>query len=415
MKKSLTDAVHRIKDAGFGYIKLELEAQLNRGQTVPCTTCDRSGRVDCTACRGEGILDNNRDCSSCSGDGRILCAQCRGQGSSSNEYGNTNACGRFINNYVSTEARQRLIYGRFYNDGSVDSEYTYTMAIENVEYMLEYMNAFKALAKAINNRFDTSGAGMHISLLLEDTDGDYPSHIELDDDGIDNFTNQVTKLLPALFFLASANYQSRSLGFRMPQISDEEKYSAIYTHENTCLEYRVFETCYDKPETLYDFVEVIANTVKYYADPSLEAKSLGKEFTFRGKGRHIARFYNTPDQLRVLNAQIKELKPKDKTIKALKAERSVNYTIKALLRTEKVRVHELRDDYRKLKQTAKEVEKRPLTQRELNLIEEEMNYSGMSRDEATRRIRGVRELPTMREFIRANLRNGIQTAATITV
>ncbi|HET7630656.1 MAG TPA: hypothetical protein VFK03_04770, partial [Candidatus Saccharimonadales bacterium] len=257
-------------------------------------------------------------------------------------------CEDFMRHQVSPEAAEALTYACFYRDGSVDSEFTFTLPLDKAEYAIEFIKAFKALANAIGNGLDTDGAGMHIAILNSE-DGNYPNGNELDEDKFDNFRTAMQPLLPALYFLASADPKSRSLSYRGPQVSLNGKYSAIYGVRGHCLEFRVFETCYDKPEAFYDYLIVIANCLEFYKDEPTDTRlNIGRLGIKDGSG--LSRFYYTEKHLDALHKGLKWLKPEYKTIKQLNQERGL-VTTKAHLRQQQKRVEEKwREEYASFKQ-----------------------------------------------------------------
>lgn len=268
------DALQRIHDAGFPYMKVEFEAQLRRKR-------DFSSESDCT---------------------------------------------HWLYTRLSAQAKRWLVFSMFYNDHSVDSEYTITFPTLQAHLFLEVNELFVALSKANKGTMDVRGAGLHISVL---TTSEYPCTAGLDARKQENFTRQVQKLLPALFFLASSNSNSRALTFREPRIT-AAKYSAIHVMRGA-FEYRVFETCYDNSEILLDYFEVIANTLRYYADPAKKAIiNFNGQFGFPNTKRNVARFFDNPQALFLLQQTVDLIKPKDKTFAALKRERAVKVTERAL-------------------------------------------------------------------------------------
>ena len=414
MKAALKEAIEQIKTAGFSHIKVELEGDIGRDGERECQECYGSGELQCSNCEGGGYVhtmdDNNNEyeneCADCSGDGEESCDACDGSGNSGS-FMDEETCEDFMRQWIREKhpgAEERLTYGNFYEDGSVDSEFTFTVPIENVEDVLLWTEAFKALAyEAGDGNIDVSGAGLHVSVLPATSNGRYPCGGQLPESNLNNFMNEVTKLLPALFFLASSGHQSRDLGYRHASIG-YDKYHAISTHDATSLEYRVFETCYDRPEAFYDYVKVIANTLKFYADPSLKVSALGKTFGFND-GNECARFFSTPEQLRILNATVKHLKPKDKSFKKLKEERGVRYTIKSLASKEKAKIAQLREDYRIYRRNYLETRSRPLTERELADVDRYMVYESWSRRQAEAYVRGdTAPLMSLADFITKNLR-----------
>lgn len=416
MKKSLLDAIQRIKDAGFTHLKVELEAHIGRGDEAYCDDCDGNGYMECEECNGEGVTSEyerigieNREvwaeCDTCVGEGSYSCERCEGEGYRY-RLNEDEDCKDFIFNEVSQEAREALNFSKFYEDGSVDSEFTFTLPIEKCEYVLEYINAFKALADECNG-LDTEGAGMHISVLRS---SHYCSNYGCDRCGslegnrLRNFTNQMNKLLPALFFLASANSDSRELGYRFPRISNDDKYSAIYTVGGRCFEFRVFETCYYNPEAFLDFVEVIANCLKFYANPNLTVEELGREFGFK-YGYGTSRFFDTPEQLQILSAQVKHLKPKGKSFKKLKQERGMPFTIKSLKAKEREKIMELRKEYEKYLANRSNLISQPLTDQQKSEVEWLTVNQDYTYNRAVQQVKNIPSIKSFRSFIRDNLMN----------
>jgi hypothetical protein len=457
VKKSLAKSIGLIRDAGFSHLKVELEGQLYREDAaITCEAC-QDGYMNCPGCGGEGVVNATivkpdgaiystgeaQDCDSCRGDGGLTCTSCHGSGDVGT-WGDNQRCHQFILDYVlkhaygSSYAEMReknpvpdnlhydihattfygmpdLTFGMFYHDGSVDSEYTFTIPVEKADVLPVYLKAFDALGDLCSG-VQTSGAGMHISVLPRENNGRYPGDYRMPERRVQNFTREVSKLLPALFFVGTAGHQTRPLNYRAPRISNSSKYSAIYTHARTCFEYRVFETCYDRPEAIFDFISVIANTLKFYVDPDLKVKELGKDFGFM-TSRNIADHYSTPEQLRILNATVKWLKPEDKSYKQLKDERGMRHTIKSLNLKERVRLAQLRREYKDYERRWQENYDKPLSKMEQRDIDRLMLDQGVSHREAERYVRNNRQgkVPDFTRFVMSNTnrQHRIETAVTV--
>lgn len=231
-------------------------------------------------------------------------------------------CKTLILNRISPEAREALTFSKFYRDGSVDSEYTFTIPIEKARLLPEFLVAFKSLSED-TGKLEVGKAGMHMALM---TSGDYSGgRVQgpaLDPDKLTNFKTEMVKLMPALFFLGSADHRSRELGYRRPIISDT-KYSAIHVIYGG-FEYRVFQTCYDKPEMILQFVQVIAKTLKFYGTTTIK-KPMFRKFDFyecqdRSKA-YVSRFFQTPEAIEALDKGLEYLKPDGTTADLLKAQR----------------------------------------------------------------------------------------------
>jgi len=302
---SVKSTVEAIKDAGFGYVKVELEAQLRRpydsdeGEYEDCPDCD-DGYVDCDECNGDGYVEveltrpdgstsdmtEEVTCDDCYGDGHHDCSNCEGSGEvyvegNGDDFGSVDYCEDFIMEQLSDEAKSALIYKRFYNDGSVDSEFTFTISVDKVKVLPEIIDSFNKLAAAVGNGMDVDGAGMHVAVLPHESNGRYPvpSSFDMPADKLQNFTTEVTKLLPALFIAATSGNFTRGLNYRHPKI-ERDKYSAIHIVGGRCFEYRLFETCYQRPEAIFEYLQTIARTLEYYKDPTKKVEVQGKEFVF---------------------------------------------------------------------------------------------------------------------------------------
>ncbi len=69
-----------------------------------------------------------------------------------------------------------------------------------------------------------------------------------------------------LICLGTPNEATRAFEYRDLEISSKQKYSAIYTHNDTCLEFRLFDTCFDTPLTIIRYLELLSKTLHYYSD-----------------------------------------------------------------------------------------------------------------------------------------------------
>lgn len=337
-QKALEKAIRKIKKAGFTHLKLELEANLGR-------CYEDTYYEDCIECDGRGYTYGEDEEGN---EIEVECEFCYGEGSFAQEREpwSEQSCHEFIMEYLTRKGLAErtdsgrclgstgletyywpiapLKYVEFYDDGSVDSEITYTVEIDRIDVCMTMFDALQALADEIGNGVETNGAGMHITLL---TSGEYPIRERLPEANIANFKVQVQKLLPALFVAAMATKSTREYRFRMPQVSRNDKYSAIYTHGDTCLEYRLFETCYERPEALYEFLGTIAKTLEYYINPEKRVISTGEAYEFHGDGNKLA---NTPEQVKILKRQMKHVRPQGYSIKQITNVRGIDLSSAAI-------------------------------------------------------------------------------------
>lgn len=309
LTQSVSDAIKQIKTCRYGgtFVKVELEAQLNRDMNCEtCYDCDGSGDQE----DENGDLDT---CSSCDGTGETDGGE--------DGWGNQR-CEAYMKRKVSAACRKATVFSRFLVDGSVDSEFTFTVPVDKPEYVLEYIYAFKALAKAIKGGLEVRGAGMHIT-ILRSKDGQYPGNHEFNATARANFERSMTKLMPALLFLASPSHQSRGLSYRSPGIGRGSHRHAIdvANHGGSALfEWRVFETCYDRPEMFYDFLCVIAKGLAYYSlsPPPLKISSVGRIEFYDDSGKTgLHKYYHSETHLKLLAEGIEYLKPDHRTTEEL--------------------------------------------------------------------------------------------------
>lgn len=367
--KELTAMLEEMADGNHKTtaIKLELEAHLNRtdSESEECYECEGSGYSYCDSC-DEGNVDHEHNeicaedcddrydtCSDCAGDYRQECSRCEGNG---RQYGNSDyeseeTCEAFIANRVPQEVREATTFMKFYNDGSVDSECTVTMPIKHAAWLVYYIEAWNDLAKEIGNGMNVDKAGMHISVLNDPNCYYEPGDDEnsLNRRWAQNFANALNPLLPALYFLASPNGNSRSTGYRMPLIGSSKHnpyYPAVCTHDNTSIEYRIFDTCYDDPLKLLDNIIVIGRTLRFYKEePTDTLKGIGDIGLPDGDG--LNRFFFTVKHLEALDKGLVWLKPNYKSIATLKKERKFEVNRRSLARDFRKMKDQWRADYHK--------------------------------------------------------------------
>lgn len=358
LPKSYLKAIEKIKSKGFSHIKVELEADLrrNESQDERCDSC-LEGFNSCEGCNASGYTTETNniynfetrqredeeveiECIACGGEGSTECDECAGRGwVDSSTWGNDRCC-EYILDQLPAPIRRRFNHIHFYNDGSVDSELTFTLPIAHAEDVVKVIRAFNDLADEIGGGTDIHRAGMHITVM---TGGRFPTGRRLNAEFIKNFKSEVTKLLPALFFSATHTPYTRGLEFREPKISSDSKYSAIYTRGDTCIEYRLFDLCYDKPEVFYEKMEVIAGTLTYYSNEKADVKY--KRFVF-SDDTDMREMFNTLPEYDALLKTIKQVKPGSKSFKRMREERGIKITKKSLLAKMRQQMDEMRSGYK---------------------------------------------------------------------
>lgn len=234
-----------------------------------------------------------------------------------------------------------LTYAEFYNDGSVDSEFTFTLLIDNPENVFlipKIINAFKELANAMDRTPDVAGAGMHTAFLRE-PNGYYPDNYITDDmyERFNNYKRSMGMLMPAMYFLASSNERSRGLEYRRPGVGNNSHRHAIDWRQGA-LEFRLFDTCYDNPDAILDNIVVMSKTLKYwtkkYTPTGVEKIAESVKFGLDGSDK-LERFYVSYRHIDLLNWGLNKLKPSYYTIGELKKQRKFNVSKRALTKKRK--------------------------------------------------------------------------------
>jgi hypothetical protein len=324
MKTSVERAIKSIREGEYAgrYIKAEFEVNYDRPQTdEECGYCEGSGTVDHYDCDGAG-------CDNCN-DGRVECEDCYGNGYYENDdWGSSNReCLDFILGHVTRACRDATVFSRFGYDGSVDSELMVTVPLSwaGIGYLVEYSNAMVELGKNSGWDFDVKGAGLHLT-ILRSNNGYYPSNKHpIDNVKWENFKENMTKLMPALLFLASPDHKSRSIStYRRLEVGNGTHGSAIdiASHgQADCFEWRVFETCYNRPEALYDYICTIAKGLEFYSDDPRPVSYRTKvgELEFRDSSAEygLHKYFQTAKHLQILDEGLKYLKPDHRTRKEL--------------------------------------------------------------------------------------------------
>lgn len=395
--KGLQTSIATIKKAGFSHIKVELEANLNRGGT-------HNDQEECGACKGRCVVDT------LDGHGRKSgieeCTACGGIGvigdSRTYDFYQDEDCQAFIMKYVSKEANKAINFKRFYRDGSVDSELTFTLPIDNPEYIIEVINAWNKFVQVNGNGQDVQGAGMHICVLQSSI---YPPRKHLKEPNLSNFKSEVTKLLPALYVAGTSGNFTRGLRFRGAFISPQKRpYPAIHTVSDTCLEYRLFETCYERPETIYEYIGVIARTLEYYIDPSKKVISLGKEFPIYDK-HHLSGFIGSAEQVEILKKQFRHVRPAGMTDKEFLGKREIELKVTKLREAERDKLKKIKVAYAERVKSYKQEKEKPLDEYEQDNVEYwKRERPGMDEDWYFARVRSLTPLETEQTYLRNNLR-----------
>lgn len=111
-KTAFLEALDTIKSKGFGFIKLELEAQLNRGYAEnDCEDC-YEGFNSCDNCGGDGVVgiegEHEVECTQCGGEGQYDCNSCNGRGQS-RDGASVEWCEDYILNHMGLMVSQNIV------------------------------------------------------------------------------------------------------------------------------------------------------------------------------------------------------------------------------------------------------------------------------------------------------------------
>jgi hypothetical protein len=342
---------------------------------VYCEWCEE-GRVDCAECEGTGEVaigesEEMTGCEDCSGSGRTYCRECDGDYRSDcdnyayyedeeqeyeEECGDTcqvcqgdgyvtsqaengfSASERGCQKFIMQELKQygladddlkptgALKYLRFYNDGSVDSECTFTIWLRDPSDVFQALHVFEVWNKLGAKFKEYTGTDMDTR-----SEATYPSGFTSEQwDMARNFKESMNSLMPALYFLASANDFSRGLRYRNPGVGIDDKYYAIAVRHGA-VEFRVFDTCYDNIEQALDNVVVMANCMKLWsATPvktPVQRKFSGMTYRFGvDSGNDLKRLYQTNTHIDLLNVGLQFIKPNYMKVRELKRMRKFNIT-----------------------------------------------------------------------------------------
>ena len=252
--------------------------------------------------------------------------------------------------------RGALVYALTYNDGSVNTEFTFTLMLtktKDIFLLPKIIEIWNDMCQEAGGNVNVEGAGMHMA-WLSDPKGYYPGVITAASaKRFVYFQRAMTLMLPALYFLATHNETSRRLGQRFPIVKmsnaahGHDKFNAI-TYKGGALEFRVFDTCYDQPEAILDNVVVMSNAMKYwtnkYNDPGLSKIANNVPFG-NDESRRLERFYVCVEHLDLLHAGLEKLKPDYLTIDELKTERNFTITRPSFINAEAEIAERARAEY----------------------------------------------------------------------
>ena len=280
LERQLREAIKRAQAKGVKCLKIELEAAVDpedypNAEGYPCTnpSC-HEGRAPlrCKVCQGTGENEDGDECEPCSGTGESTdfdqCGVCDG-------YGRIPRDDSVSEDYFyefETTLRKSLVdecdragltltdvvtFLRVLPDISVGTEATITIPIDKVRFLDKVVECFVQTAEEYGNSIATDldateRAGMHMTLLWTKN---YPSTKRLSPACLQTFKQNVEQLKLALVYLGSVGGRTRSLGYRDLNTTGR---GFIDYHEDTCIEFRSFDPCYECPSQILDNFVVIS-------------------------------------------------------------------------------------------------------------------------------------------------------------
>lgn len=358
----LIQAVKTAKESQFKLtgIKVELEIVFGRGNhrsvlgcdacsdgRVACPRCDRGG---CSRCFHRGYTNcktcvkrfNPRDTKSVNDEllRRLLPLKLarKLKASELSDYG-----------YVYT-AKDPMVFAKTYNDVTVDTEFTFTLSMADPKTVLllpKILEAFYSLKDKFGQEPSIHNAGMHITLLKTANAG-YPrgDHTQADALRFKNFKKSMVLLLPALYFLSSANDKARSLGYRQPRIAPIHTSAINFLGQG--LEFRTFEPCFDNPSMILDDVVVALNCLKFFTKKYTRnhlAKITTKTYFGCEGSNDLKRLYVTTEHIDLLNRGLRMIKPSYLTVTEIKQQRGFKTTKRDLKSREVVALQRAQKEY----------------------------------------------------------------------
>lgn len=296
-------AIERAKASNFGatHLKLELEA-VTGISGHRCPSCLNRNTSDCETCADNGLTTMSFP------DAK-----------------------EFMRAGFTDDELRQFTYLSATQDASVDLEVLATIKLEpwdNVYLAVKLIERFNKLCNEELNGQNVENAGMHLSFLQNEA-GYYPSEnvntgeYTYDTSYLNNFKESIERIIPALYLLGTDGSETRTFAFRKPQVSSRAKSSAVYYHSGA-LEFRVFDTCYDNPETVIDYVVVMCNSLRYWGSKhkitniDMRKCRFGKERT----RQELNDMFYTQKQLDALNKGLALLKPRYLTVAEIKKKRN---------------------------------------------------------------------------------------------
>jgi predicted RNA-binding Zn-ribbon protein involved in translation (DUF1610 family) len=243
-----------------------------------------------------------------------------------------------------------LAFSKFYVDMSVDTEWTMTLKVDDPRVVLklpEIIGVFTSIGTLLGRGTSSRGAGLHIA-LLNSPNAYYPtSNGQLN--YFNNFKKSMSLLMPAIFFMGSSTEKSRPLRYRVPVVrtSDNGKYNAI-NYTGGALEFRVFETCYERPEAIYEYLITMANCMRFWTarfTPTGLRKIITRCKFGSDENESLERFFKKEKHVKLLNAGLLLLKPKSMTVTQLKELRKFTVTEATIKRKSSEYVEDIERQY----------------------------------------------------------------------
>jgi len=189
-----------------------------------------------------------------------------------------------------------IVYEHVYVDGSVDTEYTFTLPIEDADliediarvfydicahrlYLSNYSRTISKLNKETSNRlfYDLiTNSGVHLTLMEESDYNGYENRHTLDQAGLERVERFVRNAYMLLYYISTPFDFTRQIMYRNAFVgntiydqhnfspSNDEKQSMIYTHNRSMFEFRIFDPVFQREEYVRNYILIMSKIMDIY-------------------------------------------------------------------------------------------------------------------------------------------------------
>lgn len=219
-----------------------------------------------------------------------------------------------------------IVYEHAYFDGSVDTEYTFTIPVEDIDMIEHITRVFydicaHQLASRMGIRTSSNNAipkgaaddlfstliynsGIHISLLEEGNYARYEERHVLDPDGLKRVEKFVRNAYMLLYYISTPYSFTRQTTYRRAFVgndiytrhnfspADDQKQSMIYTHGKSMFEFRIFDPVFQKEEYIRNYMSIILKVMDIYKNNVKEKDIVISEQSDGNYIRNVTNFFS---------------------------------------------------------------------------------------------------------------------------